>query len=162
MGGYTGLVLIGGNPDWASDTDLCPQSSFHWCEQIRRKDFPAQPLAHDPRIKAAVIADPLAVFFAPDSFAAVRAPVQLWASEYGGDGMSPESVAAVGRSLPARHEYNLVPNAGHFAFLIPCPPALAKARPDVCTDAPVFDRAAFHKRFNADVLAFFRTHLADG
>jgi predicted dienelactone hydrolase len=94
-----------------------------------------------------------------DSFAAVKAPVQLWASEYGGDGVSPESVAAVDRSLPARHEYHAVPNAGHFAFLIPCPPALAKERREVCTDAPGFDRVAFHKHFNADVLAFFRTYL---
>jgi predicted dienelactone hydrolase len=161
-GGYTGLVLIGGNPDWTSDTDFCPQSSFHGCEQIRRQAFPAQPLAHDPRIKAAVIADPLAVFFTAASFAAVQVPVQLWASERGGDGVSPESVAAVDRSLPARHEYHVVANAGHFAFLIPCPPALAKERPEVCTDAPGFDRVAFHKQLNADALAFFRTHLMQG
>jgi predicted dienelactone hydrolase len=158
-GGYTGLVLIGGDPDWASEKDFCPQDSFHWCEQIRRKEFPAQPLAHDPRIKAAVIVDPLAVFFTADSFAAVEVPVQLWASEHGGDGVSPESVAAVEGSLPTKHEYHVVPNAGHFAFLIPCPPALANDRPEICTDAPGFDRAAFHKQFNAEVLAFFRTHL---
>ena len=83
------FVLIGGNPDWARDSDFCPQSSFHWCEQIRRKEFPTQPLAHDGRIKAAVIADPLAVFFTVDSFVAVTVPVQLWASEHGGDGVSP-------------------------------------------------------------------------
>jgi pimeloyl-ACP methyl ester carboxylesterase len=28
-----------------------------------------------------------------------------------------------------------------------------------CTDAPGFDRIAFHKQFNSDVLAFFRTYL---
>jgi predicted dienelactone hydrolase len=106
-----------------------------------------------------VIVDPLAVFFSADSFAAVEVPVQLWASEHGGDGVSPESVAAVERSLPAKHEYHVVPNAGHFAFLIPCPPALAKDRPEICTDAAGFDRVAFHKQFNAEVLAFFRTHL---
>jgi hypothetical protein len=99
-GGYTGLVLIGANQDWASDTDFCPQSSFHRCEQIRRKEFPTQPLTHDVRIKTAVIVDPLAVFFTANSFAAVEAPVQLWASEYGRNGVSPESVAAVDRSLP--------------------------------------------------------------
>jgi len=158
-GGYTRLVLIGGNPDWAGDADFCRQSSFHRCEQIRRKEFLAKPLAHDVRIKAAVIADPLAVFFTPDSFTAVTVPVQLWASQCGGDGVSPESVAAVDRNLPAKHEYHAVPNAGHFAFLIPCTPAFAKAVPEICTDAPSFDRTAFHKQFNANVLAFFRTHL---
>jgi predicted dienelactone hydrolase len=158
-GGYTGLVLIGGDPDWASEKDFCPQDSFHWCEQICSKEFPTHPLAHDPRIKAAVIVDPLAVFFTANSFAAVEVPVQLWASEHGGDGVSLESVAAVERSLPAKHEYHVVPNAGHFGFLIPCPPTLARDRPEVCTDAPDFDRAAFHKEFNAAVLAFFREHL---
>jgi predicted dienelactone hydrolase len=29
----------------------------------------------------------------------------------------------------------------------------------ICTDAPGFDRVAFHKEFNADVLAFFRANL---
>jgi predicted dienelactone hydrolase len=158
-GGFTGLVLIGANADWTSDSDFCPQSSFHWCEQIRRNEFPARSLAHETRIKAAVIVDPLTVFLTVGSFAAVKVPVQLWASERGGDGVSLESVAAVDRSLPRKHEYHVVPNAGHFAFLIPCPPALAKKLPDLCTDAPGFDRAAFHNQFNTDVLAFFRQHL---
>jgi predicted dienelactone hydrolase len=54
LGGYTGLVLIGANPDWASGTEYC-QCNPHLpgCEQILRKEFPTQPVAHDPRIKAA-------------------------------------------------------------------------------------------------------------
>ena len=73
--------------------------------------------------------------------------------------VTPESIAAVERNLPARHEYHVVPNAGHMAFLAPCPPATAKAVPKLCADAPGFDRAAFHRQFNAAVLAFFREHL---
>jgi predicted dienelactone hydrolase len=73
--------------------------------------------------------------------------------------VTPESVAAVDRGLPAAHEYHVVPNSAHFAFLTPCPPVLAKVRPELCTDAPGFDRVAFHKQFDADVLAFFRTDL---
>jgi predicted dienelactone hydrolase len=157
MGGHTGLVLIGANPDWA--IPLCQKSSAApTCEQILRKEFRVQPLTHDPRVKAAVIADPFSTFFAADSFAAVKVPVQLWASERGGDGVTPESVAAVDRNLPAKHEYHVVPNSAHFAFL-PCSPGMAKNRPELCTDAPGFDRVAFHKQFNADALAFFRTHL---
>jgi predicted dienelactone hydrolase len=82
-------------------------------------------------------------------------PVQLWASERGGP---PDRVAAVEKSLPAQHEYHVVPNSGHLAFMI-CPPALAKKRPELCTDPPGFDRVAFHKQFDADVLAFFRAQL---
>ena len=157
-GGYTGLVLIGANPDWAKASEFCQQSS-HVCEQIRRKEFPAQPLAHDPRIRAAVVVDPFGgLLFTAESLSAVKAPVQLWASELGGDGVTQESVAAVNKNLPAKHEYHLVPNSGHFAFMI-CPPALAKAIAEICTDAPGFDRLAFHKQFNARVLSFFRTEL---
>ena len=76
--------------------------------------------------------------------------IQLWASERGGDGVTLESVAAVGRCLPTRHESHIVRNAGHFAFLIPCRQALAKAVPEICIDPPEFDRPAFHQRFNAD------------
>jgi predicted dienelactone hydrolase len=159
-GGYTGLVLLGANPDWAVVTEFCQQSSSHACEQIRRKEFPTEPLAHDVRIKAAVIADPLAIMFSHASFAAIRVPVQLWQSQRGGDGVLPEHVAAVDKNLPAPHEYHVVPNSSHFALLTPCPPAVAQARPELCTDAPGFDRVAFHKEFDAEVLAFLRRHLA--
>jgi predicted dienelactone hydrolase len=108
-------------------------------------------VTHDPRIKAAVIADPLTVFFTPNSFGAVGIPVQLWASELGGDGVLPHTTDIVDQSLPSKHEYRVVPNAGHFAFLAPCPPALAKEVPQICVDANGFDRVAFHRQFNADV-----------
>jgi predicted dienelactone hydrolase len=155
-GGYTGLVLIGGNPDWASAPAACRHSSSFACGQLLRQEFPPTPLTHDARIKAAVLADPLAPLFNADSLEAVNVPVQLWASERGGDGVAPHDVAAVDKNLPATHEYHVVTNAGHFAFVPPCPPAAA---PQFCTDAPGFDRAAFHAQFNADVLAFLQTHL---
>jgi len=158
-GGYTGLAVIGANPDWTSVTALCQQSTTHICEQIRGKEFPEQPVTHDPRIKAAVIADPLTVFFTANSFAAVKVPVQLWTSEHGGDGVLPHSADVVDRNLPSKPEYHVVSNAGHFAFLAPCPPALATELPEICVDATGFDRVAFHKQFNADVLAFLRTNL---
>jgi len=67
----------------------------------------------------------------------------------------------VNGNLPATHEYRVVPNSGHFAFLTPCSPELAQARPELCTDAPGFDRVAFHKELDAEVLAFLRKHLAE-
>jgi len=158
-GGYTGLVLVGARPDWASTTTLCRASSSHMCEQILSKAFPARQLTYDPRIHAAVIADPLAVMFTAHSFSAIKVPIQLWQSERGGDGVSPESVAVANRNLPAQHEYHIVPNAAHFGFLPPCPPRLATKRPEICVDAPSFDRTAFHKQFDAGVVRFFQTQL---
>jgi predicted dienelactone hydrolase len=152
-GGYTGLVVIGAEPHFRERGQLCQQSP-QLCEAIRGKPFP-----HDGRIKAAVIADPLAVFFDADSFAGVKAPVQLWASANGGDGVEPEAVATVDKNLSVPHEYHVVPNSRHFAFLAPCSPELTEKRFELCTDAPRFDRVAFHQQFDADVLAFFRAQL---
>jgi predicted dienelactone hydrolase len=157
-GGYTGLVAVGAEPHFALGLRLCEGSSRPVCEQIRNKDYPAS-LTHDARIKAAVVADPLSIFFDADSFKAVKAPVQVWQSQNGGDGVTPESVAAVEKNLPAGHDYHVVANAGHFAFLAPSQPALATARPELCTDAPGFDRLAFHKELNAAMLGFLRKHL---
>jgi hypothetical protein len=92
---------------------------------------------------------------------------------------SAESVAAVDANLPAKHEYHVVPNSTHFAFLFICPPGLEEAvrsacrrglvsrcspEPEknvreICTDTPGFDRVAFHKQFNVDVLTFVQAHL---
>jgi len=159
-GGYTGLVLVGADPDWAGEASkYCQQSQLVLCQQILGRKYPSQPLTHDPRIKAAVIVDPLASFFSAESLAPIKAPVQLWASERGGYGVLPHDVAVLGANLPDKHEYHVVPNAGHLAFFAPCTPALVQARPELCVDAPGFDRVAFHTEFNADVLAFFRKWL---
>jgi predicted dienelactone hydrolase len=162
-GAYTGLVLIGANPDWTAV--LCRFSSAPIvCAQILGKEFQTRPVVPDLRIKAAVIADPPGIYFNADSFGKVKVPVQLWASETGGRGLpninvTSEGVADIERSLPKKHEYHVVRNAGHFAFLI-CGPSTG-AMPEFCKDASSFDRIAFHKQFNADILGFFRTHLGD-
>ncbi|GLH80847.1 dienelactone hydrolase [Bradyrhizobium sp. SSBR45G] len=159
-GGYTGLVLLGADPDWAgAASDYCQPIRRLFCQEILDKRTPSQPLTHDPRIKAAVLADPLAIFFSPASLAPIKVPVQLWASSRGGDGVLPSHVAFVDANLPAGHDYRVVPNSGHFAFFL-CPPALVQAQSELCADAPGFDRAAFHTEFNAEVLAFFRARLA--
>jgi len=157
-GGYTGLVAVGAEPHFALGLPLCEGSAQPVCEGIRNKRYPPS-LVHDARIKAAVIADPHSTFFDRDSLAGIKVPVQLWASQAGGDGVAHESVAAVEKYLPANHQYHVVANAGHFAFLAPCPPVMAKERPELCADASGFDRVAFHAQLNAAVVAFFREHL---
>lgn len=160
-GAYTGLVLIGAKPDWA--TVLCRFSATtRICADVLRKELRAQRRVPELRIKAAVIADPPGSFFTADSFAGVKTPVQLWASETGGRGLpnilvTPEGVAAIDRGLSQKHEYRVVPNAGHFAFLL-CGPS-TKAVPAFCKDSPDFDRVAFHKQFNNDIIRFFRTQF---
>ena len=53
-----------------------------------------------------------------------------------------------------------VTNAGHYAFIAPCSALFAAAAPALCTSEPGFDRAAFHTRFNAAVVAFFEKTMA--
>jgi len=156
-GGYTGLAVIGANADFASATALCGDSPMRVCQQIRDGDFPG-PIPHDPRIKAAVVADPLAIFFTAQAVAPIAVPVQLWASELGGDGVFLRDVAPLDANPPAPHDYHVVRNAGHFAFFL-CPPALAPTYPDLCTDPNGFDRAAFHKEFNAAAVKFLQDNL---
>jgi predicted dienelactone hydrolase len=160
-GGYTGLVAVGGIPDLHKAADLCLGGSEHpACEKLRKRESPTEAPIHDVRIKAAVIADPaFGGLFDRDGLSAVKAPLQLWASERGGDGVSLGLVAAINGNLPSKPDYRVVPNAGHFAFVAPCSPEQAVAAPRLCSDGADFDRIAFHKQFNASVLDFFRKHL---
>ena len=155
-GGYTGLVLLGATPDW---NKLGCNRRTPWCAQRGDGVNPPTPLARDARIKAAVIVDPLADFFSGDELAAIKPPVFLWASERGGAGVTPEDVARVASALPPERLYRMEPNTGHFAFLAPCSPGRARTTPELCVDAPGFDREAFHKEFNAATAAFFKSRL---
>ncbi|MFL9933552.1 dienelactone hydrolase [Paraburkholderia sp. RL18-103-BIB-C] len=154
-GGYTGLVLAGGNPDFLHANVPCPDLNLPICKQLQRKEIPQRPLTHDARIKAYVIADPLNEFSAAGDLKAVKAPIQLWASQYGGDGVLPETTPALANTISKRPEYHLVPGAAHFAFLAPCPAGLSKDAPELCVDEKGFDRVAFHKDFNEKALQFF-------
>jgi len=159
-GGFTGLVLAGARPDFARAGLPCPDVSAPLCAQMRDPRSVTGPWVADGRFKALVIADPLNAFPGPQSLAGVRAPLQLWSSQWGGDGVLPEQVAALARYLPVRAQVQVVEGAAHFAFLAPCPQALTQAQPDICNDRPGFSRAIFHQAFNAQVLAFLRQHLA--
>lgn len=167
-GGYTGLVVAGGNPDIRKATAFClAEARKPSCEELRTNEIPAQAPVHDPRVKAMVIADPgFGPLFDRDGLKDVKIPIQLWASELSGEDrtgeeVKPDYVAAVNRDLPINPDYHMVRNAGHFAFLSPCSENLAKDLPRICTDRPGFDRVAFHKEWNANVLAFFRKYLVE-
>jgi len=158
-GGYTGLVLAGASLDFQRTAFYCTDNT-RFCEQIRSGDVP-QNLPRDDRIKAAVLADPApSVAFTKNTLVPIHIPLQVWRSELGATdrGVDPIGVARVSNSLAGQPEIHIVP-AGHFAFLPPCSPELAASLPRFCTDPPGFDRAAFHRDFDASVLRFFREHL---
>jgi len=158
-GGYTGLVLAGAVPDFRKLLFPCPEELL-MCRQIRDHDIPAQISGYEPRIKAFVIADPLSFFPDAASLKKVAAPIQLWSSEHGGMGVRPEDVASIERNLPSEPEFHRPANSAHFAFQFPCSKEMAGAMSLECADPPGFDRADFHREFNAQVLRFFRTNLS--
>ena len=158
-GGYTGLVLAGAAPDLAAGLAICAdQPSLPMCRDIAAGKVPQQPYPAEPRIKAAVIADPLNVF-PGDALKRVTLPIQLWASERGGEGVSPASVEAVRQGLGVTPDFRVAAGGGHYAFLAPCSAEQAEALPGICRDDAGIDRLAFHRELNAQVTAFFKARL---
>lgn len=158
-GGYTGLVLAGATLDFQRVASTCNNDS-RFCEQVRSGDVPRD-LPHERRIKAAVLADPAhTVAFTAETLKSITIPIQTWRSELGAKERSidPSGVSRVLNNVPGKPEAHIVP-AGHFAFLPPCSPEFAASKPLFCTDPAGFDRDAFHKRFNADVVSFFNRNL---
>jgi predicted dienelactone hydrolase len=158
LGGYTGMVLLGVEPDFQRVARVCTETTGA-CGELHKGAVPSNP-PHDARIKAAVIVDPATGAIADDRLAAIKVPLQYWRSERGGPGVGDGSgTARVADSLSGKADIHVVP-AGHFTFLAPCSPQLASALPRICTDNPPdFDRTAFHHEFNASVVQFFRDHL---
>lgn len=158
-GGYTALVAVGANPHFGKSLRLCEGVDTPLCDQVHKGELPE--LVHDPRIKAAVIADPVSIFFTKDSFSNVKMPVQLWRSELGGGGVTPESVANIVREMPTKPDVHFVPHSQHFSFMAPCSVEFMQSAREICADRPDFDRISFHKEFNPDVVVFFRKYLTD-
>ena len=163
-GGFTVLALAGGEPDLSTFTTHCRERpSFYDCRVLSegapdlrtRRDW-----AHDARIRAVVAASPAVGFaFGKAGLRNVKARVQLWRGEDDPILPHPFYAEAVRQALPAAPETRVVPHMGHFEFLAPCPPAMAQRMPEICAHEPGFDPAAFHARFNRNVVRFFKAAL---
>jgi predicted dienelactone hydrolase len=159
-GGFTALTAIGGEPDLTRIAAQCLKADEFACHLWKPQDVPLPgpgAFAHEPRIKAAVIAAPGFGFtFVPGGLAGVRARVELWAG--GADTSVPyaSNTGPVRAALGDLATIHVEPGANHFAFLVPCDPL---GPPLLCHDAHGFDRRAFHRRFNAEVVRFFEAEL---
>ncbi|CAB3792948.1 hypothetical protein LMG28614_03613 [Paraburkholderia ultramafica] len=89
----------------------------------------------------------------------MHAPIQLWRAADDRHQPHPYYDEAVRADLPRTPEYHVVASAGHYDFLPPCNARLSRKTPEVCNSLPDFDRAAFHERFNANVVQFFQAML---
>ncbi|TWA72178.1 putative dienelactone hydrolase [Azospirillum baldaniorum] len=159
-GGYTVLVAAGGVAELARIAAHCrtPPAGERFCH-LGNEETPARIEARDPRIRAAVLMAPVGVPFSKDGLAGVTIPVRLYRAE------RDEQIAAsqpedLRDRLPVPPEYKVVRDAGHFAFLMPVPAAIAAEVGLPARDPPGFDRAAFHERLNAEIADFFDRALA--
>lgn len=162
FGGYTALVVIGGDPDFRKGLPYCQTSSLRACKELESDEASAQRIVHDPRVKAAVIIDPYPVFFfSAENLKNVTVPVQLWSSDpaQNADHLSGCCSRAVDQMLPEEHEFHFVKDAKHFSYLATCTAKEAEKFAAICTDAPGFDRVDFHRRLHAEIIAFFKKHL---
>jgi predicted dienelactone hydrolase len=172
-GAYTALVSIGGTPNLRKAVAHCGEDpDERACRLGMTSDFetpavaarPASAWIRDRRIRAAVLAA-VGFGFAFDKkgLARVAVPVQLWAASEDRNVPYASNTETVRRSLPVPPDFHMVEGAGHFAFLPPCNPAmetaLSKVWATVCVDPPGFDRAAFHREFNSEIVSFFRKQL---
>ncbi|MFI4934071.1 MAG: alpha/beta hydrolase family protein [Caulobacterales bacterium] len=168
-GGFTVLVAAGAVPDLSKTEAHCiAHPDYFDCQLLKRSgagvragvDLPASTWAHDPRIRAAVVAAPaLGYTFGPQGLKDVALPLQLWRAEDDHILPHPEYAEAVRLALPAPPEFHLVANADHFDFLAPCNDQLAKVAAQICVSRPGFDRTAFHEVFDREVVAFFQATL---
>jgi predicted dienelactone hydrolase len=111
-------------------------------------------------VRAIVVAAPgIGFAFGKTGLANVRVPVQLWRAEDDPVLPHPFYAEAVRQDLPTPPEMHVVPHAGHYDFISPCPPRMAERLPEICVSEPGFDRTAFHKQFDAAVVGFFRRTL---
>jgi predicted dienelactone hydrolase len=161
-GGYTALALAGAVPNLsASSQRFCASWSSVFeplCWRVKLSNVQLTPKA-DPRVKAVVAADPLNLFDEA-GLKKVRVPVQLWASELGGAGVTMAHSQAIKTGLTQAPEWHVAKGAGHFVFLAPCPEALRQELEEICEDPKGVDRKAVHAVMNKAVVAFFQKHLS--
>jgi len=174
-GGFTALSLIGGVPDFDFAAEHCERSPSEFvCHQgmieamrnARLDTLSDQVWGHDQRIRAAAIAAPgLAFAYSETGVAEIEVPVQLWSATNDHSVPHLSNAVPLAKRLPVKAETHWVENASHFAFLImPCRPAFKKADPVeyemVCTDADGFDRRAFLRSMEQEMIRFFNDALS--
>lgn len=170
-GGYTGLVLLGAEPDFGRMISHCQkvpadvlcqfafQSSANVAAAREQSPRVKGMYVHDSRIQAAVIAAPLGLVFSPKALKQIQVPMQLWRPEIDELVIYPYNAQAIYDGLLEKPDYRVVPGASHFAILAPCTEQQAQTVSALCRDAENFDRFAFHEQFNEQVIEFFGQKL---
>ncbi|WP_343611972.1 dienelactone hydrolase [Novosphingobium sp.] len=161
-GGFTVMAAAGARPDLSTIARHCADHpTWFDCRLLAshpHAERPAWSWQGDRRIKALVVAAP-ALGFAFDraGLASLSMPIQLWRADEDEILPAPDYADAVRAALPRAPEFHGVRKAGHFDFLMPC--TSRDALPEICSSKFGFDRAAFHRAFNARIVRFLTKAL---
>jgi predicted dienelactone hydrolase len=169
-GAYTGLVELGGQPDWTLfaqhcanhvEEMICTMGGTAYLSGPQAAALPASTWHHDPRIKAAALVAPAFGFaFDPTSLKGISTPVELWGGSEDANVAFASTVPYLKEHMPNISAVHEVANAKHYSFLRPCSEALKAKNLETCSDLPGFDRAAFQEMLNQDLLQFFKSKLS--
>ena len=173
-GGYTALALAGGKPvlsrmrkhcelEAALDPVLCKLSSSISSASVpavAAADGQEEPVQADTRVRAVMALAPLGVAFSASSLASITVPVVIYAGEKDTFLVPRFHAQWVMQNMRGTNaSLQLVPNAGHYAFMNT--PTMDLPSPDgsVARDPQGFDRAAFLDRLAQESIAFFDKNL---
>lgn len=180
-GGYTALMIVGAVPRFDRFVGYCkeqPQDAED-CALLQKwqsggaagaAEMKARLAAlraglsrwgnpHDPRVKAAFVMAPLSLVFDKAGLTPIDRPVFLYYGQNDPVLIPKYNVLHIAPLIKTLVDIKMIPDAGHYVFLSPCSPSLAKNAPEICNDPPGVDRVMVHARINADALKFFRKTL---
>ena len=175
-GGYTVLALAGGKPvlsrlrkhceiEAALDPVLCKLSSTIGDAAMQagaaaKADGQEEPVQADTRVRAVMALAPMGVAFSASSLAAITVPVAIYAGEKDTFLVPRFHAQWVMQNMRGSNAtLQLVPNAGHYAFMNT--PTMDLPSPDgsVARDPQGLDRAAFLDRLAQESIVFFDKNL---
>jgi predicted dienelactone hydrolase len=171
-GGYTVLALAGGKPvlsrmrthcerEAALDPVLCKLSSaVGGAAADGQADGQEEPVQADNRVRAVMALAPMGVAFSASSLASITVPVAIYAGEKDSFLVPRFHAQWVMQNMRGPTTMlQIVPNAGHYAFMNT--PTMDLPSPDgsVAGDPPGFDRAAFLDRLAQESIIFFDKNL---
>ena len=162
-GGLTALILVGAVPDFSRVRFYCERhpEDRDFCSSAPRLTPGTPRPALDERVRAAFTMAPVGVLLSEASLEGVRQPVYVAEAERDTVLLPEENAAVVLRGLRL-DSARVVPDAGHFVFLAPCPAALRDEMRVQCVDPPGVDRVAVHAMLATDALAFFERSFGPG
>ena len=170
-GGYTVLALAGAKPvlsrmrthcelEAALDPVLCKLSSSIGAAADGQADGQEEPVQADTRVRAVMALAPMGAAFSASSLASISVPVAIYAGEKDSFLVPRFHAQWVMQNMRGTNTtLQVVPNAGHYAFMNT--PTMDLPSPDgsVAADPKGFNRAAFLARMAQESVTFFDKNL---